>query len=223
MMAVRKECSAMDSGSLTPHSHQPVRLESSVAHTGHVYNLDYVIACDAGRGRLPLSAGHFAGTRLQRSFSTVHRRAQDAARAKLHDAAQSGQLRGFVHAYLGMPDQRLPIPVADLIPAAKVQDHPTDFKAMSETETRRRSANGMAWAWLVGSHNALRPALHSWPDPSCLTGLSAVFSHRSVIFFNCAAQRPPPSGRRRPCSEAGPGGSGAEEPMLQALIRHGGR
>jgi hypothetical protein len=28
MMAVRKECSAMDSGSLTPHSHQPVRLES---------------------------------------------------------------------------------------------------------------------------------------------------------------------------------------------------
>jgi predicted acylesterase/phospholipase RssA len=114
----------------------------SAVHTAHVYNLDYVIACDAGRGRLPLTAGHFAGTRLQRSFSIVHRRAQDAARAKLHDAAQSGQLRGFVHAYLGMQDQRLPIPVADLIPAAKVQDYPTDFKAMSENDMQPITTRG---------------------------------------------------------------------------------
>lgn len=114
----------------------------SADHTAHVYDVDYVIACDAGRGRLPLMAGHFAGTRLQRSFSTVHRRAQDAARAKLHDAAQSGQLRGFVHAYLGMQDGRLPIPVADLIPAAKVQDYPTDFKAMTEADVQLITTRG---------------------------------------------------------------------------------
>jgi NTE family protein len=114
----------------------------SPEHTAHVYHLDYVIACDAGRGRLPLAAGHFAGTRLQRSFSTVHRRAQDAARAKLHDAAQSGQLRGFVHAYLGMSDQRLPVPVADLVPVAKVQDYPTDFKAMTEADMQLITTRG---------------------------------------------------------------------------------
>ncbi len=76
----------------------------SARHTAHVYDTDYIIACDAGRGRLPFVAGHFAGTRLRRSFDTVHRRAQDAARARLHEAAASGHLRGVVHAYLGMPD-----------------------------------------------------------------------------------------------------------------------
>jgi len=33
---------------------------------------------------------------------------------KLHDAAAGGHLKGFVHAYLGMPDERVPVPVADL-------------------------------------------------------------------------------------------------------------
>jgi NTE family protein len=114
----------------------------SAGHTAHVYELDYVVACDAGRGRLPVAIGHFAGTRLKRSFSTMHRRAQDAARSKLHDAAQSGQPRGFVHAYLGMPDQRLTVPVADLVPAEAVQDYPTDFKAMTETNIRLITTRG---------------------------------------------------------------------------------
>jgi NTE family protein len=106
----------------------------SAAHTPHVYQLDYIIACDAGRGQLPLVAGHFAGTRLPRSFDTIHRRAQDAARSKLHDAAAHGQLQGFVHTYLGMQDHRLPLPVADLVPADSVRNCPTNFKAMSETD-----------------------------------------------------------------------------------------
>ncbi|HEY1914287.1 MAG TPA: patatin-like phospholipase family protein [Streptosporangiaceae bacterium] len=106
----------------------------SSTHTPHVYELDYIITCDAGRGRLPLVAGHFAGTRLRRSFDTVHRRAQDAARAKLHDAAACGQLQGFVHAYLGMPDHRMPIPVADLVPVTSVRNYPTNFKAMTKTD-----------------------------------------------------------------------------------------
>jgi len=114
----------------------------SARHTAHVYDTDYIIACDAGRGRLPLVAGHFAGTRLRRSFDTVHRRAQDAARARLHDAAASGHLRGVVHAYLGMPDQRVPVPVADLIPATYVQGYPTDFKAMTDTDMQLIATRG---------------------------------------------------------------------------------
>lgn len=106
----------------------------SSRHTAHVYDVDYIIACDAGRGRLPLMAGHFAGTRLRRSFDTVHRRAQDAARAKLHDTAAGGHIQGFVHAYLGMHDERIPAPVADLVPAASVQNYPTDFKAMTDSD-----------------------------------------------------------------------------------------
>ena len=102
----------------------------SAAHTAHVYDLDYIIACDAGTGRLPLSAGHFAPTRLRRSFQTVHRRAQDAARSRLHDAATTGQIAGFVHAYLGMRDERLPIPITDLIPDTAVSAYPTDLRAM---------------------------------------------------------------------------------------------
>ena len=111
-------------------------------HTAHVYDIDYIVASDAGRGRLPLVAGHFAGTRLRRSFDTIHRRAQDAARGKLHDAAASGQLEGFVHAYLGMSDERVPIPVADLVPVTKIQKYPTDFKGMADTDMQLITTRG---------------------------------------------------------------------------------
>jgi predicted acylesterase/phospholipase RssA len=114
----------------------------SAHRTAHVYDVDYIIACDAGRGRLPLVAGHFAGTRLRRSFDTVHRRAQDAARGKLHDAAGSGQLEGFVHAYLGMPDERAPMPIADLVPVTKIRKYPTDFKAMADTDLQLITTRG---------------------------------------------------------------------------------
>ncbi|MFD2420392.1 patatin-like phospholipase family protein [Amycolatopsis pigmentata] len=108
--------------------------QRSTHHTPHVYDVDYVISCDAGRGSLPPVAGHFAGTRLRRSFDTVHRRSQDASRAKLHAAASSGLLKGVVHAYLGMPDERLPVPVPDLVPASRVRTYPTNFRAMSAVD-----------------------------------------------------------------------------------------
>ena len=114
----------------------------SANHTAHVYDVDYIIACDAGRGKLPPVAGHFAGTRLRRSFDTVHRRAQDAARARLHAAAAAGQLQGVVHAYLGMPDQRVPVPMADLIPVTAVRHYPTDFKAMTAADMQLITTRG---------------------------------------------------------------------------------
>jgi NTE family protein len=106
----------------------------SARHTAHVYDIDYIIACDAGRGRFPLAAGHFVGARMRRSFDTVHRRAQDAGRARLHDAAASGRIEGFVHAYLGIPDERVPIPLPDLVPLEEVRNYPTDFKAATNNQ-----------------------------------------------------------------------------------------
>jgi NTE family protein len=103
----------------------------SAEYTSHVYDLDYVIACDAGPGEPRLSKGHFAAARLKNSFDTVHKRAQDAARARLHDFKASGRLKGFVHVYLGIDDWRTPTPIADLVPRSAVSDYPTNFAAMS--------------------------------------------------------------------------------------------
>jgi NTE family protein len=114
----------------------------SADHTAHVYDVDYIIACDAGRGKLSPVAGHFAGTRLRRSFDIVHRRAQDTARARLHAAAAGGRLQGVVHTYLGMPDERVPVPLADLIPVTAVRHYPTDFKAMTAADMQMITTRG---------------------------------------------------------------------------------
>jgi NTE family protein len=114
----------------------------SSAHTPHTYDVGYIIACDAGRGRLPLAKGHFATSRMKRSFEVTYRRAQDASRGRLHQAAAAGLIQGFVHSYLGMPDARLPMPVADLVAAEEVRHYPTDFRAMSECELDAISLRG---------------------------------------------------------------------------------
>jgi NTE family protein len=114
----------------------------SSAHTPHVYDVDYIIASDAGRGRLAIANGHFAASRMRRSFDVTYRRAQDASRARLHDAAAAGLIQGFVHAYLGMPDTRLPVPVVDLVPAEVVRRYPTDFRAMSQSDLDAISLRG---------------------------------------------------------------------------------
>jgi NTE family protein len=114
----------------------------STAHTPHTYDVDCIIACDAGRGRLPLSSGHFAATRLKRSFDITYRRAQDASRGRLHEAADAGRIQGFIHAYLGIPDERLPVPVADLVPAEAVRRYPTDFRAMLQEPLEAISLRG---------------------------------------------------------------------------------
>jgi len=114
----------------------------SSSYTAHTYDVDYIIACDAGRGRLPLASGHFAAARLKRSFDITYRRAQDASRGRLHEAAAAGLIKGFVHAYLGMPDERLPVPVVDLVPVEDVRHHGTDFRAMSESELNAISLRG---------------------------------------------------------------------------------
>ncbi|MGW1008041.1 patatin-like phospholipase family protein [Streptomyces sp. NPDC002520] len=102
-------------------------------HTQHVYDVPFIIACDAGVGELPLQTPHFMTGRLSRSFVTVHRKAQDSARSRLHEWAASGRIDGFALAYLGMKDHRLPAPPADLVPRSAVATYPTNFRAMNRT------------------------------------------------------------------------------------------
>lgn len=71
---------------------------------------------------------------MKRSFDVTYRCAQDASRGRLHEAAGAGLIQGFIHSYLGMPDARLPMPVADLIPAEYVRNYPTNFRSMPELE-----------------------------------------------------------------------------------------
>ncbi len=109
----------------------PLLPRRSAAHTSHVYGLDYIIAVDAGQGRLVRAAPSFMPGRLSRSFQIAYRRAQDGSRARLNEAVGAGAIQGFVHAYLATRDERLPIPLADLVPCDAVVRYPTDFARMA--------------------------------------------------------------------------------------------
>lgn len=111
-------------------------------HTRHVYRTDYVIACDAGRQENGRSGARTLPFRLKRSFDITYRKTQDAGRGNLHAAGAAGNLDGFVHAYLGQQDRKLPIPVADLVPLARVNDYPTNFRAMRQDDVDAVSARG---------------------------------------------------------------------------------
>ena len=52
------------------------------------------------------------------------------------------EYRDSSHAYLGMPDARLPAPVADLVQADDVRNYPTNFRRMSESSIDSISTRG---------------------------------------------------------------------------------
>jgi predicted acylesterase/phospholipase RssA len=97
----------------------------------NVFPVDYIIACDAGRGLLDPVTPYGWLPRVQRSFETTFRKLQDGGRGRLHDLRASGHLRGFIMPYLGQQDHALPAAPADLIPREEVVDYPTDFRAMN--------------------------------------------------------------------------------------------
>jgi NTE family protein len=114
----------------------------STAYTPHVYDVPYVVSCDAGRGELRMRSPHLLIGRLRRSFDVVHRRAQDGGRAQLHEWLSSGHIKGFAMAYLGLRDERLPVPLVDLVPRASVTSCGTNFAAMGQDDLERLSARG---------------------------------------------------------------------------------
>lgn len=124
----------------------------STRFTSHVYELDYIIAVDAGRGRATKKAAPFLPGRLMRSFDVTYNKTQDGSRAQLHAANEHQRLRGFVHAYLAMPDHKLPTPLADLIPRTTVISYPTNFAAMSEDHTYHLTTRGEQLVRLLLEH-----------------------------------------------------------------------
>lgn len=111
-------------------------------HTRHLYRTDYVVACDAGRQEKGRSGARLLPFRLKRSFDITYRKTQDAGRGSLHAAGASGHLDGFVHAYLGQQDRKLPMPIADLVELARVNDYPTSFRAMTQDDLNAVSTRG---------------------------------------------------------------------------------
>lgn len=106
----------------------PLMPGRSSEYTRHTYELDYLIAADAGPGRSVEPAARFMLGRLKQAFAITHTKAQDAARSKLHAARERGQIKGFVHAYLGMKDERLPAPLAGFVRREEVHSYGTDFR-----------------------------------------------------------------------------------------------
>ena len=139
---VRRVVSLSDGGIYDNLALSVLEPNRSLAYTPHVYDVDYIIAADAGRGALSERAPRFLVSRLRRSHDVVYRRAQDQVRGRLHDATQSDALRGFVHAYLGMRDTRWPIPVANYVPLERVRNEPTNFAAMPPQRIENVSLRG---------------------------------------------------------------------------------
>jgi hypothetical protein len=66
------------------------------------------------------------------SFEIAYSRAQDGSRARLNQSADAGTIKGFIHPYLATRDERLPLPLADLlVPRDAVVHYPTDFACMT--------------------------------------------------------------------------------------------
>lgn len=103
----------------------------STRYSHHVYDLDYLIAVDAGRGRAERAAARYWPLRMKQAFDITYGKTQDAARTQIHLAGESGKVKGFVHAYLGMFDRNLPVPVRDLVARDDVVRYPTNFRKMA--------------------------------------------------------------------------------------------
>lgn len=113
----------------------------SRAFTSHVYDVDYIVSCDAGRHNAPRTPRFWPG-RTARAFEIVHRRGQDHGRGRLHEWQASHRIRGFVMPYLAMDDARLPIPIADLVCRDTVALYPTNFAAMGADDVSALTTRG---------------------------------------------------------------------------------
>jgi predicted acylesterase/phospholipase RssA len=114
----------------------------SKEHSYNVFDVDYIVACDAGRGLLDDAFPVGPLARLGRSFEATHRKVQDANRSRLHSFAADGRLAGFAMPYLGQQDGTLPWMPPDLVLREEVASYPTNFAPMSETEIAKLALRG---------------------------------------------------------------------------------
>jgi hypothetical protein len=87
--------------------------------------------CDAGQGIFQdYPIPYLWGARMVRAFESVFRKAQNATQNRIHSFAAEDQIKGFVLAYLGQIDDRVPYAPCDLVMREEVFEYPTDFRAM---------------------------------------------------------------------------------------------
>lgn len=121
----------------------------------NVFPVDQIIACDAGAG-LPSGRNRpfWWPSRMRRSFDSTYRQVQRGAQQRLHDHAAHGRLAGFIYAYLGTRERKLPYVPGDWVPRQNVMEYPTDFAPMSEKMIDRLSARGDRLIRLLFEHYA---------------------------------------------------------------------
>jgi NTE family protein len=90
--------------------------------------------------------------RLISSFQIIYGKTQDAGRSRIHLSGETSQINGFVRAYLGMKDERLPAPVADLVPRCRVSGYPTNFSAMAVEDLLALTVRGEQLTRTLLSH-----------------------------------------------------------------------
>ena len=74
----------------------------------NVFPSKIIISCDAGQGGGLSRPPYLWPERVAAAASTTHRRSQNLTRSRLFHLEQSGELDGFVTAFLGMADSNIP-------------------------------------------------------------------------------------------------------------------
>lgn len=109
----------------------------------NVFPMDYIICCDAGHGLFDTQGIPFWwGSRVARAFQSVFRKAQNAGQNRLHRLALAGSIKGFVLAYLGQQDSKLPYVPVDLVKREAIYGYPTDFAPMAPEDLDRLASRG---------------------------------------------------------------------------------
>jgi NTE family protein len=121
----------------------------------NVLPVDVIVACDAGAGipggfqRPYWWAGRMAGV-----MESMMRQRRYATQRWLHDLADAGHVSGFLYAYLGQQDHRLPYLPADLVPRQAVVGYPTDFAPMSKSNLDLLAGRGEGLVRILFDHYA---------------------------------------------------------------------
>lgn len=107
------------------------------------YPTTHIISLNAGAGQLSGEERHYWWLgRVARSFTAVHRKAQDAVYQRLHKFVETGDLRGFGMVYLGQQDKKLPWAPGDLVSRDAVRNYPTDFAPMRDSDLEALAKRG---------------------------------------------------------------------------------
>lgn len=120
----------------------------------NIFHPDVILCCSAGDGlfddqKIPWGFR----SRITRSLGLIHRKVQDAAMKRLHEHKESGRLQGFLLAYLGQQDNKLPMPQpANFVSRDQTFGYPTNFRAMKPESLHRLSTRGEQLAAMLLQH-----------------------------------------------------------------------